>query len=102
MLKKIKKILEKHVGKENAISAAKIAKLIGKQEDDTHARTRDILFKTAKKYKLPLAATSKGYYLIETEDEYNEYIDNLNKRIKGIKKRKKIITENYKGHRNED
>ena len=69
---------------------------IGIKEDDTHAKTRALIFETAKKYKLPLAANNRGYFLINTKAEYDEYIKNLNSRIAGIEERKRIITDNYK------
>ena len=46
-------------------------------------------------YLLPLAANNRGYYLINTKTEYDEYIKNLDSRIAGIEERKKIITDNY-------
>lgn len=95
MLKKLKRILLKHKGKQNRITSAKIALQLGINEDDTHAKTRTLIFECAQKYKLPVAADSKGYYLITCQDEYDKYIRNLNSRIEGIENRKKIITENF-------
>jgi hypothetical protein len=46
---------------------------------------------------LPLAASNKGYYLISTQQEYDEYMNNLDSRSAGIEQRKKIITKNFKG-----
>ncbi|WP_024861847.1 hypothetical protein [Ruminococcus flavefaciens] len=97
MIDKIKKILEEHVGKKNAISSAKIADIIGVSEDDTHVFTRDLLLQAAETYGLPLAASNRGYYLISNDTEYEEYMTSLDKRIEGINKRKDIITQNYKG-----
>ncbi len=94
-LEKIRNILNQHVGKANKVTSSQIAKAIGIEEDDTHAKTRALIFKAAQKYHLPLAANNRGYFLIKSESEYDEYIENLNSRIAGIKKRKKIITENY-------
>lgn len=96
MLKQIKSILLAHEGKRNAITSAEIAKTIGIIEDDTHSQTRALLLECAKKFRLPLAASNRGYYLITDDQEYNEYMRNLNSRSAGIEERKKIITENYK------
>ena len=96
-LNQIRDILEHHIGKKNKITAAEIANLIGIEEDDTHAQTRALIFECAKKYGLPLAANNRGYFLINSDKEYNEYIENLNSRIDGIEKRKRIITKNYRG-----
>lgn len=95
-LRKIQEILKQHVGKSNIISSSQIADLIGVEEDATYAKTRALIFEAAKKYKLPLAANNRGYFLINTKAEFDEYINNLDLRIAGIEERKKIIIDNYK------
>lgn len=95
-LEAIRDILRQHAGKSNKVTSSQIAKKININEDATHAKTRAFILKTAKKYKLPLAANNRGYYLINTKAEYDEYIKNLDSRIAGIEERKKIITDNYK------
>lgn len=97
MLEKIRDILNCHRGQNNPITSAQMAAALGIAEDDTHAKTRALIFKCAKKYKLPLAADSRGYFLITTQSEYEKYVKNLNARTAGIEARKKIITENFKG-----
>lgn len=96
MIEQIKNILLLHKGKSNSITSAEIARKIGIVEDDTHAKTRALIFDCAKKYELPLAANNKGYYLIEDQQEYDEYMNNLNSRSSGIEERKRIITNNFK------
>ena len=96
MTESIRDILLHHEGKANKITSAQIAEAIGINEDATYAKTRNMILNCAKTYSLPLAANTKGYYLITSKEEYNEYIANLDKRIAGIQERKKIITENYK------
>lgn len=99
MIDKIKNILLEHQGKENRITSREIANILGIAEDDTHAKTRSLILESAKKYKLPLAANTTGYYLITNSKEYNDYIANLNSRIAGIEERKRIITENYNNYK---
>lgn len=96
MLEKIKAILFMHQGKNNPVTSAEIAKRIGIHEDDTHAQTRALILECAKTYKLPLAANNRGYYLIVDQQEYDEYMGNLDSRSAGIEARKSIITENFK------
>ena len=95
MIDRIKVILDDHKGKKNRITASTIASTIGIVENATYAKTRALIFECAKKYKLPLAADTKGYYLITTQKEYDDYINNLNSRIAGIEERKSVITKNY-------
>lgn len=70
---------------------------LGIFEDDTHATTRSLLLQAAETYKLPLAASNRGYYLIANETEYKEYMASLDARMEGIKRRKDIISKNFKG-----
>ena len=51
----------------------------------------------AEEYNIALAADTRGYYIITTDKEYEDYMYNLESRIQGINKRKNIITKNYKG-----
>lgn len=96
IIEHIKEILLKHKGRKNRITASTIAKEIGVVENATYAKTRALIFECAKAYKLPLAADTKGYYLITCKKEYDDYIVNLDSRIAGIEERKRIITQNYK------
>lgn len=96
MLDKIKEILLKHNGKSNPITSAEISSIIGIIEDDTHAQTRALILECAEKYELPLAANRRGYYLISNQQEYDDYMANLDSRSAGIQERKRIITKNFK------
>lgn len=89
--KEIYEILLKHKGKGNEISSAKIAKLIGINEDDTHAKTRKYIEDTMEQYKIPLGSNTKGYFIIETAEECDKYLNNLEVRQKGIEKRKNNV-----------
>ena len=92
----IRDCLELHKGKNNPVTSAEVSNIIGINEDDTHAQTRSLILATADMYRLPLAANNRGYYLITSDAEYDEYMENLDSRIDGITQRKKIITKNYK------
>ena len=102
MIEPIKDILLNHKGKKNRITAATIAETIGIVENATYAKTRALIFECAKTHKLPLAADTKGYYLITNKKEYDDYIENLNSRIAGIEERKRVITKNYEERENID
>lgn len=95
MYEDVKRIMEKHIGEENAITSWMIASLLGIPDNATTFRTRKILFAAAEELGLPLAASAKGYYLISNDQEYYKYMKNLNSRQVGIDKRKAIVTNNY-------
>lgn len=94
---KLRDVLLLHKGKHNKITSAEIANHLGIVEDDTHAQTRALILSVAEEYNIALAADTRGYYIITTDKEYEDYMYNLESRIQGINKRKNIITKNYKG-----
>ena len=90
----IRRIMMMHVGRENAITSAAIAKIIGNYfEDATHQGTRTSITECLEESNLPIGANSRGYFLISSDEEYREYLDNLERRIMGIKKRARLIKE---------
>ena len=94
---KIKILLESHVGKGNEVSAQVIEDEYGKSSDKTHKKARDLIDACIEKYDLPVAANNKGYYIISSENEYDEYMANLDSRKAGIDERKRVITRIFKG-----
>lgn len=95
ILLKIKKIMEQHKGKANQISAGKIAKILDLKQEDTHVEPREYIYQTIKKYRLPIAGGSKGYYFITNKTERDEYLGSLKRRIKKIEERKQEIRNVY-------
>ena len=100
-LEKLKNIIVAHKGKKNRITSAQTANLLGISEDDTHAKTRALILDCAEKFEIPLAANNSGYYVISSDQEYNDYIENLETRKSGIDRRIKIIKDNYLKHKGE-
>ena len=96
ILLEIKKILENHKGKSNAISSGEIARQLGLKQEDTHVEPRQYILEVIIKYKLPVAGTGKGYYLIANKNELEEYQESLDSRIEKIRFRKAMVTKNFK------
>ncbi len=92
----VKRELEKHRGKGNAISAGDIENMLGYPRDDTHAKGRKLVKKCAKQFRMPISGDSSGYFIITNETELNEYKANLQSRKKKIDEREKIIENNFK------
>lgn len=85
-------ILLKHQGKENAITVQQIADMINRHDLGlTNPKTRFEIKDIIKREGLPIASCGKGYYLINTEEEYLEYVEQLKGRIKGIELRLRIL-----------
>lgn len=94
-LQEIRSILLKHKGKQNAIPSNKIAKIVGIPEDDTVATTRSLITKLIKNSYLPIGSSENGYYLMQSEEELNEVMQDLNGRILGIYDRMNKLINNF-------
>ena len=93
----ITQLLESHVGKGNEISAQVIENEYGRSSDSTHKKARDLIDDCIREYGIPVGANQKGYYIISNEQEYDEYMANLDSRIAGIEDRKNRITKIFFG-----
>ena len=91
ILLEIKKIMENHKGEENCVSAGKIAEMLGLKQEDTHIQPRKYIYETMKKYRIPIAGGSRGYYIINDKKELERYTNNLDNRITEIEKRKQEV-----------
>jgi hypothetical protein len=94
-LDRIKEILETHRGKENQISAGAIGPQIGILEDATHVQVRGLIRQAIERFRLPVAASSRGYYLIKDEHELEEYLRNIDGRIAEMRIRKTLVEEAF-------
>ena len=94
-LEEIKKILLQHKGKAKAIPSNKIAKMLEIPENDTVATTRSLITKLIKNTCLPIGSSENGYYIMETEEELNDVIRDLNGRILGIYDRTNRLISNF-------
>lgn len=95
-IKEIAEILSSHRGKGNEITSAYIAKMIGIDEDDTHAQTRALIKQAAEEFYLPLSSNRNGYFIMTSEAELDSYMSNLDARISGIEERKRTMKENFR------
>ena len=96
ILKQIKKIMEKHKGKKNSISAGEIAKVLNLKQENTHVEPRMYFYETMETYKIPIAGGGRGYYIVTSKQELNNYLDGLDGRINGINKRKRVVQTAFK------
>ena len=94
-LEMISKILMAHKGKKNAIKAKEISFVLGLPLEDTQYLTRTIIRKAAEEYELPVVSSVKGYYIAETDDEIEEFNNDMQHRINGIERTRRIINNNY-------
>jgi len=94
-LKEIKKIILEHKGKLSAINAREIANMLDIPDNDRFSITRGLITKLIRDEELPIGAYENGYFLIENQQELNEYMQRLNYRIIGITNRKARLISNF-------
>lgn len=98
----LKAILEQHVGKDNKITSREVQEHFGIREDASHPKSRKLIKDCMMKYHLPLAANSRGYYIVTSDDEYAAYIENLQNRADEILERKDQFIRFYQGSKKEE
>ncbi len=99
LVRKIRDILVNHVGEKNAITARNISIAVGIEDGDTFIRTRDLIEKAIRVFRLPVAATTNsGYFFLSTEDELYKYRRSLDGRKVEIEDRKQIVSRNFAKH----
>lgn len=82
-------ILENHRGAANPITSRELSEqLHDDKEVGSFPKTRFLIRDIMLEEKIPIAATHDGYFIIETESELKEYVENLEQRILGMSERK--------------
>jgi hypothetical protein len=93
LMVKIEELLRsKHVGKKNAISSERISSILRIADGEANPVTRSIITRLIFEKHVPIGACTFGYFIIENEEEFQEYINDLYGRMEGIKKRIKSLT----------
>ncbi|MGB9932890.1 hypothetical protein [Haloarcula amylolytica] len=84
----VKELLLDHRGADNPISSREISEHLEAQEVGSFPKTRMLVRDIMLEEQIPIASSNNGYYVIETEEELQDYIDQLESRILGISERK--------------
>jgi NDP-sugar pyrophosphorylase family protein len=92
--REIREMLEEnHVGKGNAIFSGEIADEMGIPDDDTHVNVREYLSELLQE-GLPLAGNpGHGYWIIDSQEELDNYVGSLERRARSIDNRKLNVLE---------
>lgn len=84
-------ILKSHRGENQAICSQELSILLDIKDRPGTRNTRTFIKNTIEDYHLPVGATEKGYFWITTPEERDRYLDGLERRIEGIKRRKAAV-----------
>jgi len=83
-------------GKDNAIHASDLESTLGMDVGHTQEPTIGLIRKAIINDELPIGSIPDvGYFLIHTEQEYQEAITNLEARAQGLKRRIEAVTRGW-------
>ncbi|WP_276255612.1 hypothetical protein [Halomontanus rarus] len=88
---RVKEIILKHKGFDNAISSREINEEIDVDNVGSFPGTRQIIRTLIIDEEIPIASSGNGYYVVETEEELAEYLESLEGRMLSIADRKWAI-----------
>lgn len=81
-------MLLNHQGSDDPIPSREISDEVGIDEVESFPVTRGVIREIIEEDGVPVAASGNGYFVIETEDELEVYLDSLNERLMNIAERK--------------
>ncbi|MDS0261893.1 hypothetical protein NDI56_21030 [Haloarcula sp. S1CR25-12] len=84
----VKEMLLEHRGADSPISSREISERLEENEVGSFPKTRMMIREIMLEDQIPIASSNNGYYVIESEEELQDYIDQLENRILGISERK--------------
>lgn len=93
----IRKIILGHKGRRNPIKSKQIRQQLNIPDNDTGGSTRALITKLILDEGMPIAASSRGYFYIETQKELTDYMAYLEDRIHQTTTRMVTVYSNYQG-----
>jgi len=86
--RKIEELLRDHKGINNPITSREINEKLDDVPVERGINIRETISELIVEEGIPVASCSKGYYLIQDEDELEEYVEQLESRAEGINRQK--------------
>lgn len=90
-LETVKELLMEHRGADNQISSREINEVIEVDSVGSFPRTREIVRTLLFEEEVPIASGGNGYYIIEDQDELEEEISSIDRRIGNIAERRVAV-----------
>lgn len=90
-LETVKELLLEHRGEDNAISSREINDVIEVDSVGSFPKTREIVRELLFEEGIPIASGGNGYYVIENQDELEEEIGSIDRRIGNIAERRVAV-----------
>lgn len=84
--------LADHRGADAAITSDELATRVGLDErQGTNPKVREAVKVLMQERRVPVVSSHAGYYVPETRSEIDDYLENLESRIDGIRQRKELV-----------
>jgi len=91
---RLKELLLEHRGKQNGIFSSEIAEELDMSDGEARPKTRKKILNLMRREKLPIAATPyHGYFVPETAEECEEYLDSQRRRAEKNRYRADLFKE---------
>lgn len=95
---RVRELLREHRGKDNPISSSDINAEIGiDSPSGSQPNTRRIVRYLLVEEGLPVAGSNQGYYIVEREEELQDYLEYLDNKAYGIMLRKQAVKSAFSG-----
>lgn len=98
----LERILEDHVGPDDAITSGELSDRLDVDDGEGNPATREGIRILCEERGLPVAAGPKGYYVLETEEQLDEYMETLEARKQGIEERMWLVRKAWRQSRGDD
>lgn len=93
-LNELVSLLERHVGRENAITSGEIAEDVsGLKPQGTNYSTRKAVREVTMFRDVPVASSGSGYYVVASAEELDAYVDQLQQRADKIQTRRVAVMQ---------
>ena len=97
MKSRIISLLNNHKGKDNAIFASEISKLLGISETEQSSQvTRSIIREIVNSGIAPIASCRRGYFMVANDAEVHEQFNQIQCIIDSLKKRQDGLFKGYR------
>ena len=87
----IKQILLDHKGADNPISSREINEQVQLDNIGSFPVVREVIRELVLEDQIPIVATNQGYFLLQSEEELDTYVETLESRVMQITERKFAI-----------
>lgn len=89
----VKELLLENSSADDPITSREISNALEENEVGSFPKTRMIIRDIMMRDKIPIVSSNQGYWVAESEQEIQDYLDNLENRIMGITERRYAVLQ---------